>query len=40
MQVAFNTDHSLQGLRKSLGHLTSHMIRIDVHPRDANVGDE
>lgn len=49
MQVQFNTDHSVQGsqefaaeveegLRKQLGHLTTHLTRIEVHLRDVNAG--
>ncbi len=49
MQIQLNTDHSVQGsqefsaeveagLRKSLGHLTSHLTRIEVHLRDVNAG--
>lgn len=47
MQIQFNTDHSVQGtqefaaeveegLRTSLGHLTSQLTRIEVHLRDVN----
>ncbi|MBC7499087.1 MAG: HPF/RaiA family ribosome-associated protein [Herminiimonas sp.] len=49
MQIQFNTDHSVQGsqefaaeveagLRTSLGHLTSHLTRIEVHLSDENGG--
>lgn len=49
MQVQFNTDHSVQGsqdfaaemeagLRTSLGYLTGHLTRIEVHLRDVNAG--